>query len=881
MPLRPLYKSEAIVVLVRALYWDQWSLQADLQKANSEWIVKDIVNIYRPVTRFEISLMLYRARNKILNSETNNLNNSWDLTNANWENSWISDNNSTWLSNDTDLAWLLNSFGNDEDTNQTTSWDNQTVSWDNQTASWDNQTTSWDNQTASWDNQITSWDNQTASWDNQTITWDNQAVTTATWDSQTAKITKKIIIEKIYSDRLIPVADNLYLYKVKFDWLTSWDKYKLEQAKIKINWLVDRSSIKSVFIADKNNMVISNEREFNSNFVATINSAYAENNEITNNNNELILWINVNDIWNKTQQFNLNVELTFDKNLDNTELTWNAKNEVLDKNEIKFSTDTEQISNYISQVLDVQWYNMNWDVYVWDTALVWEFRVSVWNWNSTKDVRLDRIILYNEWSKAEWIVNNVILKDSKGKIVAMQEKVIWDYVVLKFKNNYILTDWETEQFKIYADIVWWDNNDTIKFTLDNNRDLIWYEAEWNKNSLIPARISFMPTDNFWVYNVKAWKIIISKSSLSPTPDNIPVNDSSTILKFNIHAPQQITTDSLKATLYIENTTSTSITLNKVLDDVTLYSCDENYSNCTSLWTFNKENVEIPANSSKTITIKNDIWEIKKWNNNFEIRVKVSRYAPDGTKIKIKIDNNSLENPENINWNTIDANDINWVADSWIFTAKTASVQIAYNNPYGLLEFVKWAKWISFGEYKITPTVTNVNLNSLEVKLEKISWPDVLFNNIQAKLYVDWVLEDTETVQAEWTYWTILFNKNISFVKDTTSTIEIKIDTDTSLYTWNSDLKLRIELPSANKVLFTTENWLQLPNNKIVWTFPIISSPAIIYPTAKVLLMKDNSIVDGQIIYWNNYYNVFTFKIKPKYDNIKLQDLYIVAYSWST
>jgi hypothetical protein len=35
-----------------------------LQKANTEGIANDIVNVYRPVTRGEVALMLNRAANK-------------------------------------------------------------------------------------------------------------------------------------------------------------------------------------------------------------------------------------------------------------------------------------------------------------------------------------------------------------------------------------------------------------------------------------------------------------------------------------------------------------------------------------------------------------------------------------------------------------------------------------------------------------------------------------------------------------------------------------------------------------------------------------------------------------------------------------------------
>ena len=100
-------------------------------------------------------------------------------------------------------------------------------------------------------------------------------------------------------------------------------------------------------------------------------------------------------------------------------------------------------------------------------------------------------------------------------------------------------------------------------------------------------------------------------------------------------------------------------------------------------------------------------------------------------------------------------------------------------------------------------------------------------------------------------WTVLFTKAIDLKKWKVTKLELKIDTDNSLYTWNSELKLTVQIDSwANNLMIVTSNWIQLDDEFVEWTFPIKSDIATIYPTSYIYLYKDNSIVDTQIIYPN-------------------------------
>jgi len=350
--------------------------------------------------------------------------------------------------------------------------------------------------------------------------------------------------------------------------------------------------------------------------------------------------------------------LTFDKELDNFVWSWGIE---VNWNTLTFTTKEYKTSDYKSQIVNIYWYDIVNELYVWDEdVLIWQFRISVWDWESTKDVKLKRIILYNASNKAEWIVDNVVIKDDSWNIVAKQEKIVDDYVIMKFNDDYKLSDWETKQFYIYWDIVWWDNNDEIKFTLDEERDLIAVEAS---NEDIPVRVKLNSPEYFGVYNIKAWKVAIIKMSNSPVPTDVaPDSQWYTVLRFKIYAPSNITIDKFKVKMKIKASEKTDVS--KVFDDVLLYKCDESYNNCESLWTFTLNNDVIDTGSTYEKLIPIYVSDIPEWNNYYELRVNISRYAPEKTEFNFAVNSDSLEWAENENWDNISANDINGSAESW-------------------------------------------------------------------------------------------------------------------------------------------------------------------------------------------------------------------------
>ena len=673
-------------------------------------------------------------------------------------------------------------------------------------------------------------------------------------------------IEKI-STETIPDSSNIELLKIVFNknYLNN-KQIKISWATFKLKWLIERNLIWSIYLSDKNWIVIWNNKSFNSDYTATLNLDYSKNNIIDKNNNIIYLKININNDSNVNWQV---LEIDWKINLE-----WSGLNNT--NNTIDFTTNKLKVVWYKTQELKVEWYWLNNEIYVWETSLLWQFNITAWNWNSTKDVKLENIILDNKWTNLEKNVKNIVLKDENWKIIAKEVEQNRDYVSLKFLNNYIIKNWETKTFYIYWEVIDWTNWDFIQFWLDENNNILWYE----NNSEIPVNTDVL-NDDFWKYFIKTWKITMSKSNLSNTDTNVAIWTDNEVVKFNVYTPQSLSIDSFVPNLIIKNDSWIDwINIKNIFSTITLYSCtDETYKNCNSIWTFDFSNATLNNWEIKQIPIKNYISQLAKWNNFFIIKIKTFNDIPENIKYWIKIDKTNFIDLENFNWDKIDEANINWMIETQLYNLVNPKVLISYNNPYWTLEYIKGWKDISFWNIILSPNISNVNLNDFRFQIKGVpdnSWLNL--SNIQAKLYLNGILKDTKTIQPDWT---IDFNDNILLNKDETTKIEIKIDTDTSLYNWDQLKQLQLVISNKNDFMFITQNWIKLTQNNIIWNFPLESDIVNIYPTAKILFSNDNTITNSQILYWTDFNLVYTYKVKPKYDNIKLEDLYVWLYNnWS-
>ncbi len=694
------------------------------------------------------------------------------------------------------------------------------------------------------------------------------AVTKPVQPVKPAQTAKKIVsIENEY-EKSVPTSNNVILQKITFNLPDDVKQLSLTEVNLKLKGLIEKNSIKDVYLLDKNYMVIWYEKSFNTNYEANFTfGSYIKNDIIDKDNNVIYLAVNIvpNSVnWTFQISWNIKTDSTNEK----------LKNIAIQSNNLK-------MVSYTPQTTLIQWYNETTNIFVWKTAKIWQFSLTVWNWNSSKNIVLDTIILNNNWSDLKKNLENIVLKDSDWKVVATAYKIIKDKIAMKFNPNYIIKNWETKIFTIEWKVVDW-SNDFIQFNIENPRDIIWYEAGDSEKVYITSQILW--TNTFWKYEIKSWKITISKDKTSSNDVNIPIWISSEILRFDIFTPQDLTLNGFNPVMTINNDSWKTIETNKIFSNISLLSCNSDYTTCSSVWTFDLADTSLTNWETKDITLKWYLSTIKQWNNHYMIKINTLPNCPEKVNFKIGISNKAFDSLENSNWNNIELDNMNWNVETSYKTLVNPNMQITYNNPYWTLDAIKGWKDISFWDFVFLPNISNIKLNDLKMKIIETTANTTSdannttdFSDIQAKLYKDWKLVQIKNVNKDWT---VDFNTNTLLNKDTVSKLEVKIDTTNALYNGTELKKFKLEIENPSDITLLSKAWTLLSSNNIIWTFPLDSEELTVYPSAKLYFTNTNNIIWTQILYWQNenLNNVFNFNIKPKYDNTKIQDLYIWLYN---
>ena len=426
LPYRNLYKSEAIVVLVRALHWDQGSLSANLEKASSTGIANDIINIYRSVTRAEIALMLSRASNSSAWTTTSD-DDSEDIGDILGWLFWDDDDDSS-TSDDTST--------NDDSGNTTTSDDDTTIPDDDTTT---DDTTTDDTTT---DDTTTSvpveWDEVVITLNPKTPTYQRfpkgaDGIVSAIFDFSAWEkdVTVKSALIKRIGDGASDAVDTIALYdamgrvsKVK-SFNSSDDTAQVYFDPVLVVKAGTTESVKAV---------VSLETNAGNQFAIQIVSVDTSSTV----NAQLPLAANLMEIWTTTA----------------TALQLQS---------------TGSISN----------------PKVWEKGVeIWKMKLKN-NTSNNEDLVIKSITLKETWSADEEddIRNIKLMVD--GKEVASVERLTSKYLSFDLGDGVTLKESKTEEFKITADITWWPNK-TLAFEIERALDIV---AEGSKYTWIDVSVS--------------------------------------------------------------------------------------------------------------------------------------------------------------------------------------------------------------------------------------------------------------------------------------------------------------------------------------------------------------------------------------------------------
>lgn len=694
--------------------------------------------------------------------------------------------------------------------------------------------------------------------------------TLPTWSS-------RIILQKVWVKN--NMSEDLELDKVKFD----------------LRWLVSYKDISRVYLLSED-LISSSTATFRSNSEATV---YARK------------WLDKIKSW-ETKYYYVAVDVNSDSNLasntfsllytfefnkENAKVWWNLTQKTIEYRFVSYTT----------QVISIEWYNSPaTKVYVWDEQkLIWSFQLEVWSSSvkSTKDIYLKKIILTNEWTKIDDKLKNVKFKVD-WKVVSDKVEISRDKISAEFRkpvetdkdwkpvNNNVedttvfLERWESLQVDVYADIIWWSNDDKIKFTLKNEWDLIAIE-KWTS---LPLSVKKIWHHYFKEFLIQAWKLVISKSSQSPIVETIsPDSKEIEVLRFKIANPSAVNLESFKVFFSVNNKSDQNVQIDDMFRNVKLYRCweakDWQVAECSSV----VDTLSLPSVTVNATERKNNIKlsfdnfnNIKWWDSYYAIKVQTSRFAQENVDFKFMVNKDSFDRPENVSTeDAIASSAIVWSADSNFWSIWKSNINVNYMNNWEDLDFVKWKANATAWEFVISSNnIQDLKINQLRLQFISNTPNTVHYDQItNVRLEYQWNTSENRDVDSNWY---VSFDwLNIRIKKWEQLKLKVKFDISSSFTAETSTKKLIVKLWDADQnLIMTTATWQSIKPEAIGW-LPVTSEDVNIHNSWKLYMYKSANQKDVKTLYdYNKFEDVFEFTLKSKYDDIRIKDLYVIAYKWA-
>ena len=842
MPNNQFTRWQTILVFARLLARDQapfkeWSYESQLNNAYNfllkKWIihVDDRANSSRAVTREEMYLMMYRIVQL------------WKKQNQD-KNTWV----------DLDLSIIQKTF----DSIDLNKWLNQTEDKTNKNNDIDQKKAEEILNTKWTDVNVVAFKDKNV-FDQTTL---------PTWSS-------RIILQKVWVKN--NQSKDMTLNDVKFE----------------LKWLVSHRDISKVYLLDEN-MITSSTASFTSDWTASV---YARS------------WLNTIKAWETkyyyvavdtrndrelaSNTFSLRYTFNFDSS-DNLKVWWN-----LTQNTVEY-----RFVAYTTQQISIEWYNTPaTKVYVWDEQkLVWSFQLEVWasNVKSVKDVYLQKIILTNDWWRIDDKLKNVKLKVD-WKVVSDKVEISRDKVSVTFRvptddkdkdkkvedSSVLLERWQWLQVDIYADIIWWSNDDKIKFHLKNNWDLVAVE-KWTN---LPLNVKQVWHKYFKEFKIQAWKLVISKANNSPVVDTIsPDSKEMEILRFKVANPAKVTLEKFKLFLSVHNKNLTdNINVEDMFKNVKIYKCSSSKNSSSESCTNVIDTLDVPskvvnANSRENniVLTADNFRTLDNWDVYYAVKAQTSRYAKENVDFKFVVTKDSFDHPENTNTNDrIDDSTIVWSADSNYWSIWKSNINVNYMNNWEDLDFVKWKANATAWEFVISSNnVQDLKINQLRLQFYSDTPASVRLDQItNVRLEYQWNTSENRDSDSNW-YVTFDW-LNIRIKKWEQLKLKVKFDLSSSFTddTTTKNLYAKIWTADQNLVM-TTANW-QTIRSDAIWWLPITSETVKIHNSWKLFMYKTSNQKDVKTLYdYNKFEDVFEFTLKSRFDDIRIKDLYVIAYRWT-
>lgn len=592
------------------------------------------------------------------------------------------------------------------------------------------------------------------------------------------------------------------------------------------------------------------------------------------------------------QTFKIGYKFNFEQ--DSLKIGGSASGMTKEKRFVNYSIQTAIIEGYDAPATKV---------YVGETnKLIGSFQITAGGRDSSsrKDIALERITLTNDGGRIEDKIKNIKFKIGDTE-VSDTVKITRDTVIATFKssstqekaqeglisdvksgektvsNKYDVERGDTVIVDVYGDIVDGRNGDKIAFYIKNNGDVQAKEHGMN----IPVNVKIQTPTYFKKFEVLAGKMVLSKDSASPIISTLPVNSAQTnILTFNVTTPSNINLDSFKIKGQLRNNTTEQVVISDVLKTVKLYKCSSKDS-CSFVEEASVPNTKVNAGVTSNFELKTSVFEMSKGTTSYQLRVETDRYAPKNVDFLLSVDKDSFIDATNDQDEKIATSSIVGSASSNFWSIGSQNLTVSYVNNE-TLQYVRGKSEAYLGDINISASaIPNLKLSNLRLKFFSPS-NDVDLNfeqimNVKLK-------QDNKTVgeprSVESNGYVTFDGLNLSVDKGTVR-LKVYADIDQNFYAGNADknFKWKIESSNTSDILMTSGKGTTLPSGDIKG-LPIQSHEVKVFSTGKAYIYKSGNQPDGKILFNKDgkFQEVLKYKIKSKYDDLRVKDVYVVAWN---
>ncbi len=499
---RKLFKSEAVVVLARALAGKTLEWNEAITYAQEKGITHetDVTKLYRPVLKWELVIMEKRvADQKQATQQTQEQNQQEENADKQEENA--------------DIGNLLNNLLNEGQEEQQEKQSNE-------------QTTSEENQ----QEQQTEEQGQTEEQSQE----EEQGQTEEQEEQQTVEgnVLEVALDPDTPRESYVPGTGS-HIKVMKLDLTAGSEDVEVKAITVKLDGMVSREHITNVYIEDENGKVLTNQREFNTDYEArlvfdgdyvvpanTVKKVYVVM-DVKNSVNEIIKFVIPS-----ADYVDASTEVKGDFPIESAPIhTTSYSSEVL-------TFDAER-SNAVTDPK-----NADETLYVGDkNKRIMKFELTAGDENK-RDIILKSIRLRGVQSIEDKIDNIKLVVG--GQNIAKDVIVDGKYVTI-IVDDFVIPYGNTKTFYVYADVVGGEKNDIVQLYLDEDTDISALEDETNAAVAIKVEKRYGKS-----YKIEEGDNLITKSSESPTSQYIPNDeDNITVLVANVNISNPMDVDKIR------------------------------------------------------------------------------------------------------------------------------------------------------------------------------------------------------------------------------------------------------------------------------------------------------------------------------------------------